>query len=204
MAKVKVTTRFKLLDFIDKFVDNATANDIGQAVVDEAKRMVSEGQSPVRGQGRFEAYKAQARITAAKKVSRAEAKGHDKHSVERFAAKQKFAVAEMNAQKGYPYSVMKDYPDKQVRPVNLELSHDMMNGYGFELVNPTTIKVGHVNGPAKSKEIAGYHNEGTKKMARRATVPQPGEEWAVSIMRIIRDRYGARLAQLIRQSNKAE
>lgn len=57
MARIKVTTRFKILEFIDRFVDDTTANAIGKAVTEEAKRNMSEGQSPVRGYGRYERYK---------------------------------------------------------------------------------------------------------------------------------------------------
>jgi hypothetical protein len=56
MAKVKTTVRFQILELLDSFVDQTTANTIGQTVVDEAKRMISEGQSPVRGYGRFDGY----------------------------------------------------------------------------------------------------------------------------------------------------
>lgn len=57
MAKVKVTTRFKILELVDRFVDNATANDIGRTLVDAAKDAIASGQSPVRGYGRFDSYK---------------------------------------------------------------------------------------------------------------------------------------------------
>lgn len=57
MAKVKVTTRFKIIEYIDRFVDGTLANQIGQTIVTEAKRNIAEGQSPVRGHGRFERYK---------------------------------------------------------------------------------------------------------------------------------------------------
>lgn len=56
MAKVKVTVKFQLLEFLDRFVDGATANAIGGTVVDKAKEMISSGQSPVRGIGRYIRY----------------------------------------------------------------------------------------------------------------------------------------------------
>lgn len=57
MAKVKVKTKFEILSLIDKFVDNATANTLGETIVEEAKDNIASGLSPVRGYGRFERYK---------------------------------------------------------------------------------------------------------------------------------------------------
>lgn len=57
MAKVKVTTKFKILELIDRFTDTTLANSIGSTIVKEAKRNIAEGQSPVRDHGRFERYK---------------------------------------------------------------------------------------------------------------------------------------------------
>lgn len=160
MAQVKVTTKWKILEVVDRFFDNATATSIGKTVSDEAKRMISEGQSPVRGYGRFEKY--------ANKDS---------------------------------------YPGdrKPARPVNLDLTGKMLKGYGHQVSSKkNTVEVGMVRGDNTDKEIAGYHQEGTDKMAQRRMVPGEGEEWAVSIMRSISDTWSKRLADLIRQSNKKE
>ncbi len=56
MAKVKVTVRFQILDFIDGFIDGTTERAIGDTIVDSVKEMIASGQSPVRGWGRFEVY----------------------------------------------------------------------------------------------------------------------------------------------------
>ncbi len=56
MAKIKVTTRFKIIELIDGFIDGATEKAIGRTIVDSAKEMIASGQSPVRGYGRFEVY----------------------------------------------------------------------------------------------------------------------------------------------------
>lgn len=158
MAKVNVTTKFDIAELIAKFTDTKTGNEIGETVVGEAKRMISEGQSPVRGYGRFERYKDPAK---------------------------------------YPGN------RKNQRPVNLEDTGDMLAGYDYQvLASDDTVKVGMVNGSADEKKIAGYHNEGTAPMAQRRIVPGAGEEWAVSIMRKVRDVYEKRLSQLIKQSNK--
>lgn len=57
MAKVKVTTRFRIHELINRFVDGHTANRIGSAIVKEMKQSISQGISPVRGHTRFERYK---------------------------------------------------------------------------------------------------------------------------------------------------
>jgi hypothetical protein len=159
MAKVKVTTKFKILELINGFVDNATANAIGNTVVEESKRLISEGQSPVRGEGRYGAYKNRKR-----------------------------------------------YPGKRkpARPVNLNLSGEMLEGFGFRNKGSDVIEVGMVGGSARDKEIAGYHQTGTDNMIARPIVPQENEEWAITIMRAIRDEFGKRLYSLIKQSNKKD
>ncbi len=56
MAKVKVTSRFKILELIDGFLDGTTVNAIGNTIVKQAKELIASGQSPVRGYGRFQVY----------------------------------------------------------------------------------------------------------------------------------------------------
>lgn len=158
-GKSKVTVKFQILELIDKFIDDTTVNAIGNVIVDEAKRLISEGQSPVRGEGRFAAYK---------------------------------------DRKKYPGKL------KPARPVNLYLSGDMLKGFSFRKKDENSIEVGMVDGTKRDKDIAGYHNEGTENMARRAMVPQKSEEWTITIMRAIREEFGKRLETLIKKSNKKE
>jgi hypothetical protein len=70
MAKVKVTSRFQILEFLDGFIDNATASALGKTVVKEAKENISEGLSPVRGYGRFERYKDRKKYPGNRKAPR--------------------------------------------------------------------------------------------------------------------------------------
>lgn len=154
MAKVTSTAKFKILEFIDQFMDGTTANAMGRDIVDSAKQMIASGQSPVRGGGRFARYK---------------------------------------NRKKYPGD------KKEAAPVNLYLTGDMLAEYGFIAKNDSLF-VGFNNG-GKQAEIAGYHNSGTDNMAKRQIVPNEGDEWAVTIMRTIRDNYSKRLEFLIKQSN---
>lgn len=163
MAKVKVTTKFQILDFIDNFVDGTTASAIGRTVTETAKEMIASGQSPVRGYGRFDGYS-------------------DSYK------------------KDIKGTLGKRYR-KTVRPVNLLLTGEMLDGYDFE-IRGDSVFVGMVKGSEARKEIAGFHNDGTPNMPQRKIVPSDGEEWAVTIMREIRDIYGKRLSEIIRQSGK--
>lgn len=159
MAKVKVTTRFRILEFIDKFMDGTTISAIGNTIVDTAKEMISEGQSPVRGHGRFERYKDRTK---------------------------------------YPGDL------KPARPVNLKLTGEMLSGFSFKYVGNNTLQIGMIEGSKDRKDVARYHNSGTGKMAMRRFIPQEGEEWAISIMREIREAYGKRLETLVKASNKKD
>ena len=102
------------------------------------------------------------------------------------------------------YKNKDNYPGdlKPARPVNLKLTGDMLSGYSYKRKNKTTMETGMVNGSQKSKEIAGYHQSGTKNMAQRRMTPGLGEEFAVTIMRKIRDVFSASLARTIKKANK--
>jgi len=162
MAKIKVTTKFKILELIDRFVDDTTANAIGNTVVTEAKKLISEGQSPVRGIGRFKRY-SESYKTAIKGKSKALA-------------------------------------GKKVTPVNLNVTGKMLALFGYRIKNDV-IEVGYTEA-GEHDDLPKYHQAGSGNMPSRPTVPQSGEEWTITIMRAIRDAYGARLEKLIRQANK--
>lgn len=101
------------------------------------------------------------------------------------------------------YKNPKKYPGelKNQRPVNLELTGEMMDAYDYREGKKDVVNVG-VYGSSFAREKARYHQEGTDKMAQRKLIPGDGEEWSVSIMRKLREVYSTRLKFLIRQSNK--
>lgn len=157
MAKVKATARFQIIEFLDKFIDGATADSIGKEIIGAAKEAIAEGQSPVRGEGRFERYK---------------------------------------DRKKYPGDL------KEARPVNLNLTGEMLANFSHRRKDNTTIEVGITGGSPRAKKLAKYHNEGTEFMAKRQFIPQEGQEFTVRIMRVIRELYSNRLALLIKRANK--
>ncbi len=57
MPKVKTKAIFEFFDAIEKFVTPGFAEEVGSAVVSEARELIAAGISPVRGEGRFERYK---------------------------------------------------------------------------------------------------------------------------------------------------
>jgi hypothetical protein len=70
MAKVKTTAKFDILELVKGFMNSRTQDEVGNAVVDEAKKLISEGQSPVRGYGRFERYKDRTKYPGSLKSAR--------------------------------------------------------------------------------------------------------------------------------------
>ena len=164
MGKPNVIVQFDITEYINRFMDNSTKQSLGSAVVDEAKSMIASGQSPVKGNGRFQGYS-------------------DSYL--------KAIRDRLNASDG-----------KTVRPVNLNLSGKMLDAYGYR-ANSNSVTVGIMTATNSiENEIAGYHNDGTDKMPQRQLVPKEGEEWAVKIMRVIKEIYSDRLNDIIKQSNK--
>jgi hypothetical protein len=59
MAKSKVTVRLDIQEELKKLKDQKTLKELGDVVVEESKKMIAKGISPVDGVGRFDGYKAQ-------------------------------------------------------------------------------------------------------------------------------------------------
>jgi hypothetical protein len=207
MAQVNVRVKFKITEFINRFTDSSTKADIGSSVIIEMKDMIAKGISPIRDVGRLAEYKAQGVINKARKkakVARAVIKsGASSAAAARASVKVAKAKSEIStAQKtGYPYSVKKKYPDKQVRPVNLYLSGEMLNELSWREGSGESVEVGMVAG-GKNAKLMGYHQDGNKNMEARPVIPRTGEEFVVRIMRLIKDIYSRRLAAIINASNK--
>lgn len=76
-------------------------------------------------------------------------------------------------QKGYPYSVQKEFPGKRPRPVNLFLSGAMLAALTFDIVQSTKNRVGVVVGyfdEEQAKKERG-HREGVNGQPKRPTIP---------------------------------
>lgn len=56
MAKVTVKVRFAIKQLVDTVFDGSTTKQLGNMYLNETKRLVSIGKSPVKGRGRFIRY----------------------------------------------------------------------------------------------------------------------------------------------------
>lgn len=194
MARTKVTSKFDIRAYVNRFMTPKEEAAIGDTITDMAKEMIAGGQSPVRGEGRFAGYKAAERAKSAKKIAKA-------LSGERKAmAKEKARQFELE---GYPYNVMDEYPEKKVRPVNLELSGDMLDALDWRRSRANVITWG-LHSPGKEiLDRAQAINDGTDKMAKRPFIPdKPGQEFAARIVRAIKDIYSKRIGSIIKSSNR--
>ncbi len=163
----KVTFRGNLFNKLTfkNAIDLNTASQIGGTTLFEIKRATAKGISPVKGLGRFVAYKAQ-RIGKSKKNA---------------------------SKKGYPYSVQDKYPNKLVRPVNLRLSGKMLDALEYKFHKARqVIEVGIFD--AKQSLKAETHNQGTQepRVPTRQFLPVGSQTFSETIkgkiVRIVKDR----------------
>lgn len=166
MAKVKVKVNLSIVLLVDTIFNSTTAKQIGKMHVNETKRLLASGQSPVRGRGRFTRY----------------------------------AVQRTEAVSDYPTGI------KDKKPVNLELSGDMLKHLDFKRVGKTAVSVGmHKDTPPKLLARATAHNNGDtkKRIPKRQFIPdKQGEEYVITIQRKRKAILEKRLRGIIRISNR--
>jgi len=107
--------------------------------------------------------------------------------------------------KGYPETadIKSEYPDKKTRPVNLNLSGEMLRALKKGDTKEAGVLVG-IYGSDKINMIADVHNEGRRKdMPQRKFLPtSPGEEFILSLTRLIKDIYLNRISAIIKVLNR--
>lgn len=205
MAKTTVTVNFDITKLLPKFIDSKTEFLIGDAVTEMSKDMISKGVSPVRGERRFDAYVAQGRTQEAKKNlsgAKKAAKNIKSKSATKAVSHAKGALSQ--ARSGYPYSVMNQYPDKKVRPVNLFLSGKMLSYLGWRRKSESVIECGIIDAPPEINTIAKVHNDGERNdIPQRPFVPnKPNQTYAVTILRKVLDIFQKRMDEVIERSNQ--
>ena len=185
--------------FIQDGLNNAVANRIGDAVVGTMLDLISKGISPIEGMGRFPEYKWAGFAKALRKEKAAinKALKSNQRSLFRFrrmnqrqlliAQKQQNArdISGLLASK-YPYSAMKKYPNKRVRPVNLYLSGAFLESLEAIVLGAAgqfTIEVGFFRDSEAIKEIG--HREGANGQPERPIIPVDREEFAQVIQDVI-------------------
>ncbi len=194
MAKVKVTLKFNgsLKAFEEgAVIPRGTQNSVGQAVINEMKRFIAIGLSPVKGVGRFVGYKA---TRASQEVKKSMVSRKTSHGLVRAEVKRV-----LNQSNFYPNTVKRKYPGKNTRPVNLLLSGDFLDTLDYE-VNAKGVEIGHIQASSHTKNLIEAHNEGkNKNVPQRKYLPTGrGEEFADSIMALVKQIYVDRIRQLIK------
>lgn len=174
-----------------KIADKAFQRKLGNRVLTDVLGLIAIGKSPVKGQGRYVGYRVDRAVADLRKKGTAPARKQSKRLSEKSSL--------------YPNSVKKQFPRKQKRPVNLELSGKMLGFLGWEAKLGGVI-FGLISAPKKIKDIFRAHNEGTnkkKKVPRRALIPvNKGETFTQFIQSRINSLYLARVKQLLKINNR--
>lgn len=165
MAGIKVKVNLSIIKDIRKLTSSKYTDPIAESILDQMKDVISTGLSPIRGFGRFEAYKAQSRNRGGKKT-------------------------------GYPYNVQTKFPGKKVRPVNLELSGDMLDALDYKNVRDGIELSIYKKAEA---EKAKTHQQGTDLVPQRRFIPSTkGEQFITSITVSIKKMFVEALDKIIR------
>ena len=219
MAKVKVNFDIKKQQIITERIGEA----IGKRAVSMAKKMIANGQSPVRNVGRFERYAAQRASASVVKLRK-----NFKSKKARAASTKLIAQREKGK---YPKTkdIQERFPSKKVRPVNLSLNGWYLSHLTYWLHKSKLQKLGASLGvsaskfktnykisigfsgtegkktrvPKKVKQFFEAHNEGLNdKVPQRKHLPTgQNEEFSVSIMREIKKIIERRVKNLVIAEN---
>ena len=153
----KVTLKFKGLDsFTRKMIlSKKFTKKLGNRVIKDVLASIAVGKSPVKGQGRYVAYKVDRATSSLRKELKApgtqrSSRGRLRKEIRRTSSKKNL----------YPNSVKDDFPNKQKRPINLKLSGAMLKAIKFKATKSGII-IGLISAKKKLKDIFEAHNEGS-------------------------------------------
>ncbi len=195
----KSGAKFDIIAISAQFMDSDTVRKIGEAVNTQVQDLLSKGISPVRGERRLEKYsesyqkwildQKNSRVNEHVSASKARAKRGEKKAAGKVARSAALALEKMHG--------------KSVRPVNLSLTGEMRTWLRYQKKDAMTVEYGFLKGTPKDVAVrAEVHNGGTPTTAARPMIPGEGEEWAVSIVRALKEVYSARLDAIIKKSNR--
>lgn len=86
---------------------------------------------------------------------------------------------------------------KSSRPVNLKLSGEMLDNYKAEKVSGSSVSIGiSSKAPSDVKEYAEANNIGTEHIVARRFVPVSGEQFNVTVIRMIKTIFTKRIIEL--------
>lgn len=174
LQKFKADLRREMLKEAEKALKSLSATDlleIGDAAVEEMKKAIAKGISPIASAGRFPAYKWAGKANDIRKKAKGGGKAKKKSA--------KNLVADIKKTK-YPFNQRNKFPDKRERPVNLKLSGDMLANLKAFVVG-RTLEVGYKDELSSLKEQG--HREGVNGQPKRPSIPEKGEEFSPSIYR---------------------
>lgn len=208
MAKIKVTVKLPSIDRIKEGL-KSTRNQslIGNYLVNEMKYFIEKGISPVKGEGKFEAYsgvkdksQSQKKSRQLKKVAKSIVSQKAKDKIQRRISAHKGVQTRASRYK-YPYNVQKQYPDKRASPVNLHLSGDMLKALTFKLFG-NIIRIGVFEPKMVERGLQHQYGNEKKSLPRRRFVPviKEGDDFLVSIRTGLKDLYATILDTILKKS----
>lgn len=153
---------------------------IGTAVVEKMKEQISRGISPIKENGRFPAYKWVGKIQTIRKS---------------LGTKASRKIVRDVKQTRYPYSMMAEFPDKRVRPVNLKLSGAFIDSLRARVASKQ-IEISFSDPLSNKKELG--HREGVGGQPKRPILPNDSENLNGSIFRALLDSLDKVLKRKIR------
>ena len=206
----RVTVKLDIIKHLKNLVDEDIAKEISDTIIEGILQHTAIGLSPVRGVGRFVGYKAQEQANKIRKIARSysravlHARSGSRDSLKNKATSERARAAGVSAS-GYPLSVQSRFPEKRIRPVNLRLTGTMLDGLSYTFnAAKQMVTIGIFSGKAKLE--AETHNLGTQEpdVPTRQFIPTgSGQEFTVSIMRLIKEVYTKRINSIIEESNRS-
>lgn len=166
--KIDIKALKKLEDRLTGTIDTGTLGQIGERIREEMLDDVSKGISPIKGQGRFPAYKWAGKANEIRKRAR-EIKDTGKR-------KQLRTDADKLTSNKYPFTAEAKRQGKKPRPVNLELTGDFLKSLLVWFTgtgNKRSVHVGFKNNLSILKEKG--HREGANGQPERPMIPQGSE-----------------------------
>lgn len=102
----------------------------------------------------------------------------------------------------YPYSVMGEYPNKKISPVNLKLSGHMLYNLTYRIITKgksLLIEIGYLDDEEAQKKEMG-HRLGVNKQPKRPTIPlkRKGENFAAKIQVYILREFRTRIRNTLK------
>ncbi len=157
---------------------------IGEDMIDLMKDQIAAGISPIYGKGRFPGYKWADRKTRALKAATTAGRS-DKAKGKRLRA-----LANQQVSSKYPYNMMRKFPGKKVRPVNLNLSGNFLDHLRARATK-SGVEIGFYTKKYELYEQG--HREGANTQPKRPIIPVDNETFSRNVYQRLVDSLRKRL-----------